>query len=68
MPLLWQNLPGLTLPYGPGMPERMVWTPLSWLGIGMDLPPAVNMPAGNGHNYESALLDAWAAVLDQQPS
>lgn len=63
MPLLWQRPSWFQPPYGPGMPEVMVWTPLSWLGIGLDLPPAVDMPAGYGHNYESALLEAWRAVL-----
>lgn len=51
-------------PRGPGMQPRTTWTPvLFFLQVAMDLPQAVNMPSGYGHNYADALPAAWAQVL-----
>lgn len=52
-------------PRGPGVQPGTRWTPvLFFLQVTMNLPQAVSMPSGYGHDYSDALLTAWRQVLD----
>lgn len=52
-------------PRGPGVQSGTRWVPLLFfLQTAMDLPQAVGMPSGYGHNYSDALVAAWRQVLE----
>lgn len=70
-PVVWFS-PSLVLsrpawldqPRGPGVQEASRWTPaLFFLQVALDLPQAVSMPSGYGHDYSAALPEAWRQVL-----
>jgi uncharacterized membrane protein len=44
------------------------WYPVvTFLKVAFDLPMAISVPAGYGHNYAPAnYIDAWVAVTDPQ--
>lgn len=55
----------LNSPRGPGVQPATRWVPvLFFLQVALDLPQAVGMPSGYGHNYSEVLLTAWRQVLD----
>lgn len=65
--LVWQKPSWLRGQLGPGVQEDTRWTPvLFFFQVALDLPPAVGMPSGYGHNYSDALLAAWQQVLPPQ--
>ncbi len=44
--------------------DEMVWMPfVTFWQVTVDLPVALNVPAGHGHRYGAEHVDAWAAVL-----
>ncbi len=64
--LVWQPPAWLHGTRGPGVQDGTRWSPvLFFLQVVMDLPQAVSMPSGYGHNYADALPAAWAQVLGQ---
>lgn len=51
-------------PRGPGVPEQMTWFPLiTFEQMLLDMPFAVSMPEGVGHNYFDAVGPAWTEIL-----
>ncbi|MFZ1363223.1 MAG: alpha/beta-hydrolase family protein [Candidatus Nanopelagicales bacterium] len=51
-------------PRGPGVPAQMTWLPLiTFEQMLLDMPFAVSMPPGVGHNYFQAVGPAWVQVL-----
>jgi uncharacterized membrane protein len=70
-PVVWwdtsliANRPGwLDSPRGPQVPATMRWFPLlTFELVFLDMPAAVTMPPGVGHNYEPTIGPAWVAVL-----
>lgn len=51
-------------PRGPDVPAAMAWFPLiSFELVFADMPGAVTMPSGIGHNYLPTIGPAWVAVL-----
>ena len=64
--LVWRPAAWLQNPRGPGVQEGTRWAPvLFFLQVGLDLPQAVGMPSGVGHDYTDALPEAWRQVLAQ---
>lgn len=62
--LVYSRPDWLDEPRGPGVAAGTAWTPLLfYLAVAFDLPPAVGMPAGAGHDYSDALPAAWRQVL-----
>lgn len=53
---------------GPDVSPDLNWYPVvTFLKIAFDLPMAISVPAGYGHNYAPAhYIDAWAAVTEPQ--
>lgn len=51
---------------GPDVSPHLNWYPLvTFLKVAFDLPMAISVPAGYGHNYAPAhYVDAWVAVTD----
>lgn len=49
---------------GPDVSPHLNWYPIvTFLKVGFDLPMAISVPPGYGHNYAPAhYIDAWAAV------
>lgn len=49
---------------GPDVSPHLNWYPIvTFLKVGFDLPMAISVPSGYGHNYAPAhYIDAWAAV------
>ena len=65
--LAWRPAAWLQAPRGPGVQEGTRWAPvLLFLQVGLDLPQAVGMPSGVGHDYSTALPEAWQQVLTPQ--
>ena len=57
--LVWQSPAWLSGDLGPGVQPDTRWTPvLFFFQVALDLPQAVSMPSGYGHNYGDALLAA----------
>ena len=64
--LAWRPAEWLQEPRGPGVQEGTRWLPiLMFLQVALDLPQAVGMPSGYGHDYTEALPEAWRQVLTQ---
>jgi uncharacterized membrane protein len=70
-PIVWWS-PRLALhepdwiaePAGADVLEGVVWIPfVTFWQITADLPFAVDVPGGHGHNYVSRYVDGWTAVL-----
>ena len=70
-PIVWWS-PRLALhepdwmaePPGADVLEGVVWIPfVTFWQITADLPFAVDVPGGHGHNYVSRYVDGWTAVL-----
>lgn len=62
--LAWRPAAWLADPRGPGVQPGTRWVPvLTFLEVALDLPQAVNMPSGYGHDYAEALPEAWQQVL-----
>lgn len=53
---------------GPDVSPHLNWYPVvTFLKVAFDLPMAISVPAGYGHNYAPAhYIDAWVAVTDPQ--
>jgi len=51
---------------GPDVSPHLTWYPVvTFLKIAFDLPMAISVPSGYGHNYAAAnYLDAWIAVTE----
>lgn len=51
---------------GPDVSAHLNWYPVvTFLKVAFDLPMAISVPAGYGHNYAPAhYIDAWVAVTD----
>jgi uncharacterized membrane protein len=51
---------------GPDVSPDLNWVPVvTFLKVAFDLPMAISVPAGYGHNYAPAhYIDAWVAVTD----
>ena len=66
--LAWRPASWLEAPRGPGVQEGTRWMPvLFFLQVGLDMPQAVGMPSGVGHDYSTALPEAWRQVLGPTP-
>jgi uncharacterized membrane protein len=64
--LLFRPAVWLNSPRGPSVQSGTTWTPvLFFFEVAMDLPQAVSMPPGYGHNYSDALETAWRQVLTE---
>lgn len=67
--LVWRPAPWLADPRGPGVQPGTRWMPvLFFLQVALDLPQAVEMPSGLGHDYAAALPTAWQQILAEQGS
>lgn len=65
--LAWTPAPWLAHPRGPGVQAGTRWLPiLLFLQVALDLPQAVDMPSGYGHDYTNSLLPAWQQVLTEE--
>lgn len=65
--LVWRPAQWLADPRGPGVQSGTRWLPLLlFVQVALDLPQAVGMPSGYGHDYTDALLPAWRQVLNEQ--
>lgn len=64
--LLYQEPPWLHGPRGPDVSPALRWFPIvTFLQVGFDLPNAMSVPLGYGHNFDaSSYIDAWIAVTD----
>lgn len=53
---------------GPDVSPYLTWYPVvTFLSIAFDLPMAISVPAGYGHNYAPAhYIDAWISVTDPE--
>ncbi|MGV1003495.1 MAG: alpha/beta hydrolase [Candidatus Nanopelagicales bacterium] len=61
--LLTRQPDWLAEPRGPGVSPTMRWYPLlTFLQVTVDQFNGVNVPNGQGHNYPSMMVAAWAAV------
>jgi uncharacterized membrane protein len=61
--LLFQKPAWLSEPRSPDVPASMRWIPVvTFWQVTADLPFALDVPAGHGHNYRDMFVDAWAAV------
>jgi len=61
--LLFDKPTWLFEPRGPDVPASMRWIPVvTFWQVTADLPFALDVPAGHGHNYRDSFSDAWAAV------
>ena len=62
--LVWHPPEWLRGELGPGVQPDTRWTPvLFFFQVALDLPQAVGMPSGYGHNYSESLTAAWQQVL-----
>lgn len=62
--VLTQRPAWLDEPRGPGVPAEMTWLPLiTFEQMLLDMPFAVSMPPGVGHNYFEAVGPAWVEIL-----
>lgn len=66
--LLYQRPDWLTGPRGPDVSPHLKWYPVvTFLKVAFDLPMAIAVPSGYGHNYAARnYIDAWIAVSDPQ--
>lgn len=66
--LLYRRPPWLVGERGPDVSPYLTWYPVvTFLSIAFDLPMAISVPAGYGHNYAPAhYIDAWISVTDPE--
>jgi uncharacterized membrane protein len=66
--LLFKSPAWLNGQRGPDVSPDLQWYPVvTFLKIAFDLPIAIGVPPGSGHNYSPAsYIDAWVAVTDPE--